>query len=361
MTAKRIFGFFLLFVFSLGLVSAFAEAFPAPQQPPQKKAPAPQEKIFIPKEIKAVLQEGLISRQGRQDIPFEIMDNLLLPAQQNLYPIFLFKVKNSDLGFAPSADPTLAGFEARLNVFLQFLQEDESGALKVHREMYVPFALQVPSEGYDPDEVAWYSVGLPMVPGKYTLGMAVTSTDLQKVGVDYHDFVLPDPASFQGTLETTPIFFAKEMSQMEAVEQRPIIHKGMFTYSILQIKHFVDNIVAPGDTIELFFYVFGAKAKETEVVQPRPQFDLDVNYEVKKDDDSLEEDQKIAVRWATQKYDTPLVSQPLPLKQTVIIKDDKGERTEQRDLEAGKYVLTVTIKDNVSGLTLDKAVPFEVK
>ncbi len=364
MTAKRTFGLLLLFVFSMSLLAASAEAPPNAQRPPQKSQPAAQERVIIPKEIKAVLQEGLISRQGRQDIPFEITENLMLPAQKDLYPVFFFKVRNGDLGFAPSADATMPGFEARLNVFLQFLQEDASGVPQINREVFVPFAVQVPSEGYDPDAVEWYSVGLAMYPGNYTLAMALTSTDLQKVGVEYFDFVLPDPASFQQSIETTPIFLIKELNQTSAAEQRPVIHKGMFTYAILQITPLLDRIIVPGDTVELLFYVFGAKAAEMEDPQQRPQFDIDVEYLVNKDDDSLEENQKLRIRWPVQKYQSPLVSQPLPFppKQTVIVKDEKGEeKQEDRDFEAGKYILHVKIKDNISGLTIEKTVPFEFK
>jgi hypothetical protein len=199
-----------------------------------------------------------------------------------------------------------------------------------------------------------------MLPGKYVLAMAVASTDLQKVGVEYYEFVLPEPGANQGTLETPDIFIAKEMKSLPEVEKPLIIHRGMFVYVIYQIEPYVDGIVPPGANIELLFPIFGATAKVAEPGQ-RPVYDIEVAYDVTKDDPSLAEDQKLAIRWAIQKYDFSLVSQPLPLKQTVIIKDDKGERQEQRDLPAGKYILEIKIKDNVSGLTLDKSVPFEVK
>ena len=361
MTTKRILGLFLVFLFSLSLFAGFAEALPARQRGPQMKQPPAQERVTVPKEIKAVLQEGLISRQGRQDIPFDIFQSLTFPARENLYPVFLFKAKNADLGFVPSADPAQPGLEARLNAFVQFLQEDGSGVPQVRLELYLPLAVQAESEGYDPEKAEWYSFGMAMLPGNYTLALAITSPDLQKVGVDYLDFVLPDPAAFQEALETTPIFFAKGMNQMEAVEQRPIIHKGMFTYANLQIEPYIDNIVPAGEMIELLFYIFGTKLKDTEAGM-RPENDIEISFEVNKDDDSLPAEERIAVRWEPQKYNFALISQPLPLKQTVVITNEKGDQsTEQRDLEAGKYILDVKIKDNISGLTLDKAIPFEVK
>ena len=38
-----------------------------------------------------------------------------------------------------------------------------------------------------------------------------------------------------------------------------------------------------------------------------------------------------------------------------------GEKTEVKDLEPGKYTLVLKITDKVSGLTVEKKAPFEVK
>ena len=66
----------------------------------QKKEP--QQRATIPPEVKSVLNDGIETRQVRSDIPFSIMNNYYLPdfpTRQELHSIFLFKVKNSDLGF----------------------------------------------------------------------------------------------------------------------------------------------------------------------------------------------------------------------------------------------------------------------
>jgi hypothetical protein len=61
----------------------------------------------------------------------------------------------------------------------------------------------------------------------------------------------------------------------------------------------------------------------------------------------------------------PLVSHPLPMKRTVIIRSTKEgettEKTETRDIEPGKYTLHFAVKDKISGLTLNKSIDFEVK
>ena len=185
--------------------------------------------------------------------------------------------------------------------------------------------------------------------------MALASPDLKKVGIAYYDFTLPGPDSYQNTLETTSIFFLKKVEQMQAVE-RMTVHKGYFSYSVLQIVPNLDNIVAPGAQIEIFYFILGAKPKEAEPGQ-QAKNDIEVDYHVQKEDGTL------AIRWSPQKYDSALVpGQALPLKQTVQITDDKGgKKTETRDLGPGKYDLVLKITDKVSGETLEKKIGFEVK
>jgi len=168
--------------------------------------------VFIPKEIKAVMQEGQASRQGRQDIPFTIFKYLLFPAKDSLHSVFLFpatlvnlpakdsrltpagdslhavlffKAKNADLGYAvkapavapeqQEAPPPPAGVhEANLNIFIEFRQTDKTGASKVVREVFVPVHIEEDSATYDPDKEEWYSVGYTLRPGKYAAAMAIT-------------------------------------------------------------------------------------------------------------------------------------------------------------------------------------------
>jgi len=176
----------------------------------------------------------------------------------------------------------------------------------------------------------------------------VTSLDLQKIGTAYYEFTLPDTASFTKELETTPVFFVKQLEQMEAPETRTTLHQGYCTYSILKIVPNLEKVFVAGDNLDIFYFIFGVQPNEQQ------KFDLEVNYEVKKGDDS-------AIRWTLQKYESPLVSQPLPLKQTVQIKTGEEERTEQRDLAPGNYTLIIKIDDKVSAKSVTKTVDFEVK
>jgi hypothetical protein len=370
----------LVLVFALSLFTVFAQATPVEKQETKKQETKQPQREIIPKEIKAIMQEGLATRQGRQDIPFTIFKSLVFPVQGGMQAVFFFKAKNSDLGYAtpvpapaaknqqvPPAAPPAGVLEARLALALEFLQPDETGALKPGREWTSLVSLQTDSAGYDPNKEEWYSLGYGLPYGKYTLAMLFAhvdpkkgSPDIKKVGVSYYDFVVPGPETYPNALETTPIFFARSIEQMQSYEARPTVHKGLFTYSVLQVIPNIDNVVTAEDKsqIELLFFILGAKAKDEAPApgQPaglaaQPKYEIEINFEVQKEDGST------AIKWQTQNYASPLIDQALPLKRTL----KTGEKTEQKDLDLGKYTIVIKIKDKVSGLTLDKKIPIEVK
>ncbi len=327
-----------------------------------------QPQIFIPPQVQAVMKEGLEARQGRQDIPVNIFYTLFLPTRDpgNFHNVFFLKIKNGDLGFVPveAAPPPPppqkkgpqeavpqeppAELRASFNVFLQFNKLGEIAEPQIAKEVFVPATIQIPGAEYDPEKVETYSLGYPMPFGRYVVAIAVTSLDLQKIGVAYAEIETPDPGQFAKSLGTTSVFFIKQMDQMEGVEQQTFLHKGFFTYANYKIVPNTDLIFNPGDMMDIFFFIFGARPNEQQ------QFQIEVNFEVK-------QGEEFAIRWSPQTYPNPLISQPLPLKQTVRIKDDKGERTEQRDLPPGNYTLAISIKDLVSGNSGAKTVNFEMK
>jgi hypothetical protein len=326
-----------------------------------------QEKVFIPKEVSALMQEGLSTRQGRQDIPVRIFRTLYLPAKENFQAVFLMAIKGSALDFAPvtpaapgadagkegpqetAAQATGETLQASFNVFLQFNRLDDAGQTSVFREVYVPASIQVPAAGYDPEKEDLYSVGFPLPFGHYILALGLTSLDLKTIGIAYHEFTIPDPSQFSKTLDTTPVFFVKQMDQMESVEQRIVFHRGLFSYSLLKVVPNIDNTFLPGENLDIFFYIFGAKPNQSQ------QYDIEVNFEIKQGEQS-------SLKWSPQIYNSPLISQPLPMKQTVKIKKgDEPERIEQRDLPAGSYTLFINILDKTSQNSVVKTLDITVK
>ena len=339
----------------------------AAQKDKQEAKPQASQRVFIPKEIKAILDEGLTSRQGRQDIPFSIFRTTFLPAQTAFYEVFFLKIKNGDLGYAPAvasqipavdavaaAAPATAKLKAGFNVFLQFRKMENNLPTQIVKEVYIPASVEVDSEGYDPNKEDVYSIGYALFPGNYLLAMAVTSLDLKKIGTQYFEFTLPDVKNLSKELDITPIFLSKDQKDLSTPETVASLHKGYFMYSIRQITPNLDNTIGVGELLDVFYYVIGAQSIDPKQPTERPTWNIEVQYEVKKG-------QEPAIRFQPANYDNPLVSHPLPMKQTLIIKDGDKERTETRDLGAGSYTLNLKITDKISGNSCTKNFDFTVK
>lgn len=328
----------------------------------KKKETQEQKVIIIPKEVKALFEEGVKTRQPRMDIPFTIFKLLYFPQQNYMHSVFVLQIKNSDLGYAPltpegvkpekkKEEKTESIFESvptrlqsQAHVFLQFTQLDG----EFTKEIYLPVRIEIDGASYEPEKEDLYVCGYPLLPGKYLLSIAVASQKLEKIGTQYFEFTLPqnDPASLE--LTTTPIFFVKNIEQMPGQDSRVILYKSVFTYAVLKIEPNLLKLFSPGDQLDIFFILLGAQPNETG------QFDIEINYEVLKGEEKT-------IRYAAQNYKSPLISQPLPLKKTVIIKSEEEEKRETRDLEAGTYTLSLDIKDKISGKTLKTTIDFDVK
>ncbi|MCX6568913.1 MAG: hypothetical protein NT147_07695 [Candidatus Aminicenantes bacterium] len=333
----------------IGMLSVSAQSAPGTQSKGQEvKPPA---KASMPKEVAALIQEGLATRQGRQDIPFSIFKQLVLPAQGGNLPVFCFKAKNGDLGYVPSASGS-GEMETTLNVFFQFFQASETAPIKPLFGGKSLAVLKIDGAGYDPEKEDWYSFGMAMSAGKYTLAMVLATPDMKKMSVAYCDVSLPAAATYQAALWLTDPVIVKGLEQVEP-EQRPMVHRGYFVWGAMKVVANLTGVTASGENLEVLFFVLGAAVKDPAAV--RPANDLEVNFEVQG------EDGKVAIKWAPAAFETYLVNQALPLVQTLQIKDDKGERIEKRPLPAGKYVLLANVTDKVSGMKGQTKVGFEVK
>jgi hypothetical protein len=351
----------ILFV---GLILSFVLAPCLIAQEEQEKKQS--EAVYIPKEVKEVFKAGMGNREARLDIPFTLFKHLYLPARENMHVVFFFKVKNVDLGFTPltpaggtpekkeaeaqeSAEETASPqLQSKAHCFLQFNQLDGNFV----KEIYIPIQFQAEGSSYNPEEEGIYTTGYPLPPGKYLLSMAITSFELEKIGTQYFEFTIPNPASFTDALGTTPIFFAKQLNRMSSAEMKAEIHKDYFTYAVLQIIPNLDKVFHQGDNLDIFFFIFGAQPNETN------QFDIDAIYTVLKEDETI-------IKFAGTKYDAPIVSQPLPLKKTVVIQTQEGEQVsekkEQKDLDPGAYALKIELKCNITGRTVTKSIDFTVE
>ena len=338
---------------------------PATPEKKQEEKTLKSQTVVIPQEIKTVFEEGIATRQARLDIPFSILEYFYFPAGDYLHTIIIFKAKNADIGFKSTSpasksqekkqEETLTAFEtedAKLQaifpIYLQFtkLEDNEPGSLV--REARVLVNLQEDRISYKPDKEEIYSIGVPLLPGNYLVSMCLATPDLKKFGTQYYEFSLPTAASVTENLETTPIFFVKKIENLDTPEREPLAHKGFFTYSILKVEPNFEKVFSSGEYLELLIYIFGAQPNENN------KYNLEVNYEVLKGEEKV-------VLFAPGIYDSPLIHQPLPLEKTVLVKSGTTETKEKRDIEPGKYTLSITITDKISGKSVSKSVNFEVK
>ena len=327
----------------------------------QDQKPAPQKqattRIIIPKEVRDTLNAGLAAKQGRQDIPFSIFNSTFLPAQQAFYMVFFLKFKNADLGFAPAppspvADAAAASAKVRavFDVFLDFHKVTNGVAGPTLREIYVPVTEEQEATGFDPAKEEWYSIGYSLLPGDYLVGIAASTHDLKKIGTQYFEFSLPDPTKLVNALDTTPVFFVKDLKNVGQVEQQPKLHRAIFRYSVLEIVPNIDHVLTAGDSLDVFFTILGAKQSADG------KSSIEVVYDVMKG-------QEPAIKFQPAMYEAPLVSHPLPLKQTVQIKKGDQVTTEVRDLAPGAYTLHLKITDKLATppVSCTKQVDFTVK
>ncbi|HOW85599.1 MAG TPA: hypothetical protein P5119_00385 [Candidatus Aminicenantes bacterium] len=352
MKASRTIAAALALFVVVGILAVSVQAAPGPQK--GKNQTAKPAKPMMPKEIAAVIQEGLTTRQGRQDIPFAFVKTMVLPAQQeNLYPVWFFKAKNADLGYAPAASGS-GDMEASVNAFFQFFQADETGALKPKFAGKAQSVLTTPGANYDAQKDDWYSFGMALPSGQYTMAFVLASADMKKLSVAYNDVTLPGADVLASSLVPSEPVAVISMDRVDP-DQRPTIHRGCFTWGGVKIIANAAGEIAAGQNLEILFFVPGATVKDPAAQQP--QYDLQVNFEVQG------EDGKAAIKWAPQSYDIYLVNQPLPLFQTVQTMDEKGNvtKTDQKPLGAGKYTLVVNVLDKVSNKKGETKMAFEVK
>lgn len=317
----------------------------------EKKKEEEEEVIYIPNEVKSVMEGGLVTRQPGLDIPFEIVRFLYLPAQQNVHAVFLFKIKNADLDFTELfLEKREAGKEEEIQqeeppfhqidfkIFVRFYEIKEGNIGKVVRESYIPASFKEKSSEYQPEGENIYSIGYPLPPGDYLLALAITSPDFDRIGLQYHEFSLPSALSFQENLGITPVFFMKSFEQHEQPEATTNVHKNSFVYSTLEIVPKIKNIFAQGENLDVFYYIYGCK------LEPGTnQHNIEIKYQVKKGEESI-------IKYREKSFSFPLISHPIP----VLKKDDQPPET-------GIYVLEIAINDKISGRAHTENVEFEIK
>ncbi len=322
----------VLFSFSLIFSSSFLEG--------KEK---PKEKIYIPKQVKQVMEEAVKKGTGKNDVPFSIVKSLYLPAQDQNFIIFIFKAKNKDLMILPfSEKERKKGIDfskvssSKFNIFLWFYKLEGETPVPF-KEQYVPVELNWEA-GEKPDDVSTYTVCTIIPEGKYLLSMAITSLDLKLIGIFNYPFTLPAPLGFKESLALSPVFFIKSLKELPSPETPPVVHKDYFIYSSLQLEPKIDNVFSVGEIPDIFYFIYGCSLNPND---PK-KFNIEVTYNVKKGDEDV-------IKFAPYSFELPFISHQIPL-----------QKEEGKNLEPGKYRLEIKIKDKISEKELVEFVDFEI-
>jgi hypothetical protein len=300
-----------------------------------KKAAGP---VYIAPQVAAVIDAGVGLRQTRSDIPLNYVRTLFLPAQQNqVYPVFLFKLKNADLNLAPAVENPEV-LRAKFHVFTRLYRLENGVPGAIVRERYIPFNAEENKANFKPETENYYSIASEIYPaGNYLLALAISTPDFAKISVSYTDVMLPDIALLQNKLEATPVFSVTALQQMPAADARITIHKNSFVYNTLLLAPSISNEFKANESLDLFYFVLGARTDSNGA------FDLQITYKFKKDGKELR-------KLGPAQVKNIIISQPISLSYTEITKDAKGVETERKEikLEPGEYSLEIEMTDNVS-------------
>jgi len=307
-----------------------------------KSKPATEKKqgqFFIAPEVAAVFAAGVSTRTNRGDIPMTYLRTLYLPAQQDqIYPVFLFQMKNADLNF--SAQPETPGvLKAKHMAFIRVYRMENGLPGAIVKERNIHFDLEENQQGFQPDALNYYSIaGDIYPPGSYLLALAVSTADFAKIAACYTEFSLPDFAGIKDKLVTTPVFSVRDLQMMQAAETKLLIHKNSFVYNTLLLAPDLKNEFKANENLDLFYFIIGAKPDSASKA-----LNLQATYKFNKDGKEVN-------KMAPQTVNSPIISQPIAFTFTEVTKNDKGVETERQEklLEPGNYVLEIEILDNVS-------------
>ena len=331
MKTRKPFSMVLFVVLASALPLAVAAGGPAPQQGAQPLQIAPQ--------VAAVMDADMPLRKNRDDIPMAYLRTLYLPAQQNqVYPVFLFQVKNADLGFsAPAEAPAL--LRASHHVFVRVYRLENGVAGAVVKEHFIRLDLEENSQGFQPEALNYYSIaGDVYPPGSYLLALALCSPDYAKISTCYAEFTLPDFSQLKDQLATTPIFSVSALEMMAQAETKLAVHRNSFVYNTLRLAPVLNNEFKANGNLDLFFFIIGARPDSATNA-----LSLQITYRFTKDGKEVN-------KMSPPTVSSPIVSQPIAFTFTEVTKDAKGKETERKEklLEPGDYVLEIEMLDNVS-------------
>lgn len=235
-----------------------------------------EEVIKISNEVKALMDQSLLERKERLDIPIEFKNFMFLPgAMDNLYFIMFFYIRNDAL----HDQQTEGIISGERGFFFRLYSIDVKGVpKKLVKEVYLPWDGRLEKERYKPDKGHHYSIVLTIPSGNYLLCYSIATPDLKKISIGYKEFNLPDLNKWDEKLGTTTLFFVKNLKILEKPETGSKIVQNYFTYGRLDIEPYFDNVFQGNENVKLFYFVLGASTSS------KGTHDFEINFRIKQGD-----------------------------------------------------------------------------
>jgi hypothetical protein len=316
-----------------------------------------EEAVKIPKEVERLMEANLPTREPKLDIPLSYVETLYFPYQDNYYTVFFMKIKNQDLSYtAPFFEEKKKEtkqeakqeeqiqeqeqiLSCNADFFFRIYSLGKDGQLKdIHKEVYLPYADQVSSKDYNPEEENVYSFGTIFPPGRYLLSASAASLDLTKIGLVYREFNLPVPSDFKKNLKLTPLFFVKSLKRMPSPDSAITLYKNLFHYATLEIEPYFHHEFGLQEKLDVLYFILGLNPGADG------KFKFEVSYTYKKGEEDV-----VKFEPRVENVPAPLVSVPLSLS------------FEEKKLEPGEYTLEILIKDQNSKKEGLENIGFKVK
>jgi len=266
----------------------------------------------------AMLDRLLSGAEKRTDIGIQI-EPFYFPSQQDsTFVALAFSLEESTLPWSP----TDAGGRAELFLFGAVLQGTGPSIAKFHDFTY---PLSVQPSGSESAAAAsgagpTYSIGVPLLPGIYTLLLGIRTADGVRASTQRLELTVPDFDELALSIPTA-LFLEGMLERLEQVPPLEQVHTGLVVGSGRLPLRLDRRLSKATDQAVLFFLVAGAEP-DPETGTPA----LRVEYRLRKPDGST-------VRLAPQTLPQNSVAQPLPLA----------------NREPGDYTITIAVVDTLAG------------
>jgi len=323
----------------------------------QKQNPEEQIKSKWPENIKIELEKLIKSEEENNTYNFSLIKTFLLPAMGNkIYSVVFFKA-HLDEDVSEIKDLIMQRYKNMMDAYekekkkrpekeiekpppLTFPREYHHFYMHIYKnkgdkkEFYLKYNAPIPySEG---EKAIFYTFGVPLDPGDYTLAIEITRTDYSKMGTSLIPLKIPPLNRIRKISFSEPIFI-KNFKQMNEAETVFTIHRNNFQIGRILFFPYLNYKFQSNESPALLLQIFG-----TSLDMVNRTYNIDCRLSIKKG-------KKVVVKFKRLSLIRPSLYQPIVFR-----------KTESELLEPGDYILLLEIWDRISNRRGKIEIPFSI-